>query len=198
MIHFNIRSLSKHFEQLKDTLHTLGHFTLIALSETWLKNTSPDMFSLPGYSLITNNRSDKRGGGVALYVRSDIHYEVRDNLCHSTDSLESLFIEIKSSAAKNIVVGAMYKPPKAPHSDFMFLFQRIIAQTANYRCLLTGDFNINILNYDICSATQNFIDTIFSHSFIPLIDKPTRISKTSATLIDNIFTNILPLPTSHI
>ena len=163
LIHFNIRSLSKHFEQLKDILHSLCEFSLIALSETWLKNTSPDMFSLPGYSLITNNRSGKRGGGVALYIHSDIHYDVREDLCHSTDSLESLFIEIKIPAAKNIVAGVMYKPPQAPHTDFMLLFQGIIAKLAsdNNRCLLTGDFNINILNYNTCSATQNFLDAIF-------------------------------------
>ena len=37
LIHFNIRSLSKHFERLKDILHSLCEFSLIAISETWLK-----------------------------------------------------------------------------------------------------------------------------------------------------------------
>ena len=30
---------------------------------------------------------------------------------------------------------------------------------------------------------------MFSHSFFPCITKPTRVSKTSCTLIDNIFSN---------
>ena len=82
----------------------------------------------------------------------------------------------------------------------MSIFQNAIALQAreNPRCLLTGDFNINLLDYDTCVAAQGFLDMIFSHSFLPLIDKPTRITKTSATLIDNIFTNILPLPKSQI
>ena len=39
--------------------------------------------------------------------------------------------------------------------------------------------------------TQEFIDTLFSFAFIPLISNPTRLTSYSATLIDNIFTNNL-------
>ena len=37
--------------------------------------------------------------------------------------------------------------------------------------------------------TGQFLDTIFSRSFVPLITRPTRITSNTATLIDNIFTN---------
>lgn len=49
-----------------------------------------------------------------------------------------------------------------------------------------GDFNINTLKaeYFFC---QDFLDTMLSHSCIPLINKPTRITNSSAKLIDNIF-----------
>ncbi len=52
-----------------------------------------------------------------------------------------------------------------------------------------GDFNINLLHLDTDSSVQLFIDTLSSHSFYPLINKPTRITDSSQTLIDNIFTN---------
>ena len=39
--------------------------------------------------------------------------------------------------------------------------------------------------------TKEFIDALFSLSMYPLIDRPSRITKYSATLIDNIFTNDL-------
>ena len=42
------------------------------------------------------------------------------------------------------------------------------------------------------------MDITTSFSFRPTINKPTRISNTSATLIDNVFTNILPSPKSGI
>ena len=34
-----------------------------------------------------------------------------------------------------------------------------------------------------------YLNIIFSHSFIPLINKPTRVSKNNATVIDNLLTN---------
>ena len=52
-----------------------------------------------------------------------------------------------------------------------------------------GDYNINILNYDVHAPTGEFVDTMSSYAFVPLINRPTRVTVTSATLIDNIFTN---------
>ena len=52
-----------------------------------------------------------------------------------------------------------------------------------------GDFNIDLLKYNINDNANNFINQMYASSFYPLITKPTRITKTSATLIDNIFVN---------
>ena len=54
---------------------------------------------------------------------------------------------------------------------------------------MLGDFNLDLLQYDRHLATQEFVDSLFSHAFIPLISNPTRLTSHSATLIDNIFTN---------
>ena len=52
-----------------------------------------------------------------------------------------------------------------------------------------GDLNIDLLKHESHNSTRNFLD--MTYSLGPLIDKPTRITDTSATLIDNIFTNEL-------
>ena len=41
------------------------------------------------------------------------------------------------------------------------------------------------------SPTQEFVDSLYSHMFYPLINSPTCITAHSATLIDNILTNNL-------
>ena len=56
---------------------------------------------------------------------------------------------------------------------------------------LLGDYNINLLNSGSHSQTDEFLDIMFSHSLLPTITKPTRITRSSATLIDNIFCNSL-------
>ena len=52
---------------------------------------------------------------------------------------------------------------------------------------LMGDYNINLLNYGKHVETNEFVDMLHSHSFISFINRPTRIKKQSATLIENIF-----------
>ena len=55
---------------------------------------------------------------------------------------------------------------------------------------MVGDFNINLTNYKNHTVSKNFADLLFSIGLYPLINKPTRISFDTVTLIDNIFTNI--------
>jgi len=45
--------------------------------------------------------------------------------------------------------------------------------------------------YSDLTNVREFVDAMQSNSFFPLIDKPTRITPTSSTLIDNIFTNVI-------
>ena len=56
---------------------------------------------------------------------------------------------------------------------------------------LLGDFNINLLNYNVHSPTNEFLDSLASNSFLPYILQPTRTTSHSKTLIDNIFTNVI-------
>ena len=56
---------------------------------------------------------------------------------------------------------------------------------------LLGDFNVNILNYNEHNQTNEFLDSLASDSFIPLILQPTRITSHSNTLVDNIFSNVI-------
>ena len=49
-----------------------------------------------------------------------------------------------------------------------------------------GDYDIKILTYDTHAATVEFVDMLYSHAFLPLINRPTRITQNSTTIIDNI------------
>ena len=59
----------------------------------------------------------------------------------------------------------------------------------NKSTLLTGDFIVNLINYDKKRGTYNFLELHFNHNFTPQITLPTRVIDKSATLIDNIFVN---------
>ena len=59
----------------------------------------------------------------------------------------------------------------------------------NKTIFLLGDFNINLLNYDIHPPTNGFLDYLSSHYFLPHILQPSRVTTNSKTLID-IFSNM--------
>ena len=56
---------------------------------------------------------------------------------------------------------------------------------------ILGDFDVNLLNYNEHSQTNEFLDSLASDSFIPLILQPTSITSHSNTLTDNIFSNVI-------
>ena len=56
---------------------------------------------------------------------------------------------------------------------------------------LLGDFIINLLNYNDNQPSNEFLDHLASHPFIPYFLQPTKLTSDSKTLIDNIFFNIV-------
>ena len=59
----------------------------------------------------------------------------------------------------------------------------------NKICYIMGDFNLELMNHQSSSENGEFLDSVYSNMFHPLISRPTRITSYTATLIDNIFTN---------
>ena len=95
--------------------------------------------------------------------------------------MESTFIEIINPRKSNIIVGVIYRHP--------FILENISKEQKSF--FLLGDFNVNLLNYNGHNETNEFLDSLASNSFIPLILQPTRITSHSNALIDNIFLNVI-------
>ena len=131
-----------------------------------------------------------RAGGVGLYIKNGIQYSVRHDLSFSTDESEMLWVEIESDLNSNMTCGEVYRHPSSNLETF-FNFYSVIGKISQERklCLISGDFNINLLNYDNHPLTEDFINTLSSFFLEPHILRPTRITSHSSTLIDNIFFN---------
>ncbi len=204
LLNANTRSLYKNFDSLKDFLSEIDvDFNIIGIVETWFKDQPHEYFYLNGYNLETCNRKDKKGGGVCLYIDENVVYHVRNDLngVKHPANTESLFIEVVNNKTQNIVIGNIYRPPGQNIADFNQYIDTLlnkITKHENKILYIMGDFNINLLNDDIHSPTSEFIDTLSSYSLYPSITRPTRITSTSATLIDNIFTNNFAKQTSGI
>ena len=109
-------------------------------------------------------------------------------------NIETVFAELEKTffkTPKNVLIGVIYRPPNSDVNSFIEQLADILHKLAreNKLVYLMGDFNINLFNFDKYLLTNDFLNLMYTHSYIPLITKATRVYKSSATLIDNIFTN---------
>ena len=104
-----------------------------------------------------------------------------------------MFIEIINTKKANIVVGCIYKYPNMDVIEFNNDLNQMLEKVSKEQkqILLFGDFNINLLNYDVHQPTNDFLDSLASNYIIPYILHPTTLTSHSKTLTDNIFSKIL-------
>ena len=70
-------------------------------------------------------------------------------------------------------------------------FERLLQSISNEKseCLLAGDYNVDLLKYEFNTGTESFVNDLYCHSCLRLITRPTRFTKVSSPLMDNIITN---------
>ena len=193
IIHFNCRSIESNFDSINQYLHKIkSNFGVIALSETWLPIYNDlNHFKISNYIMYNTFRSDRCGGGVALYIKQSLQCSLIKQFSTSIPMLlERLAVEITIQGNKNIVIGCMYRSPNGDFNKFNEYVDMFLNYNKNKTIFVCGDFNVNLLNHGQHQLTDNFLDILHGYGLYTLITQPTRITIHSATLLDNIFTNV--------
>ena len=195
IFHLNIRSIISHFRELLGYLYTLDiTFKVIGLSETAINETSI-RYDIPRYNCEIDFRSARKGGGVSLYILDTLQYKLRNDL-QLGGEVNSVFIEIfkaSSNTKRNIVCGCVYRPPSMSLVKFNELLSHLFGklQPENKYIYIMGDFNVNTLPHIRGSLSVQEFKNIFAANYcFPLINKPTRLTSTSSSLIDNIYSTM--------
>ena len=83
------------------------------------------------------------------------------------------------------------RPPSGLILPFENFLKDVFNKTKNSNKMLhiAGDFNMDLLDYEKCKKVQEFLNLIYENSMIPIINKPTRVTRQNATTIDYILTN---------
>jgi len=182
--HINIRSLSRSKLRALQTSIANG-YDIITLSETHLhQGVSNNVFNLTGFHEIIRKDRNEHGGGVAIYIKENIAYKRLAQ--YESKNMESLWVQINTIQGK-VLICCCYRPPDKK-ADFWNTFEDSLIESksdkAKYMVVL-GDLNADFKTpngrklSDIC-ARQNLSC---------LIKEPTRITKTTATILDQIITN---------
>ena len=143
------------------------------------------------YDLIYTNRTNKRGGGVLIFVLKDFRFVKIDEFSVAIDDvLESVTLEVNVECGKNFIISCVYRAPGSDLDSFFKYIELFLQSIKNNKSIyLCGDFNIDLLKEQTHKGTNDFLELLNSFGLFPTITKPTRVTSTSATLIDNIFTN---------
>ena len=105
MIHFNCRSIRKSFDNIVDFLHDLPHdFDIIAFTENWENvNDCSDKYMLQGYKSFFISRTNKSGGGVAIFSKHNLQAKLfRKGSFTIDDVFDCVSVEIETKL-KNII-----------------------------------------------------------------------------------------------
>lgn len=164
--------------------------SLRTIDETRLDGTISDSeVHIDNYHVIRHDRpiNGRNEGRVCIYIRTNISFMVRTDL--ETDKLESLLIEIRKPRSKPFLITTRYRPPSSPIELFTH-FEELIGRidSENIEHIILGDFNCNLLTGSNSNndALLNIADI---YNLNQLICDPTRVTPTSKTLTDLIFTN---------
>ena len=195
LVFHNIRSAKgPGLELLEGELRRWGvNWDIVGLAETWLDDESEKALTMRGYQAVCASRKKKTGGGVALLIRDGLVFKERPDLSTFNEGVfESVFIEIiKGGGQSNQVVGSVYRPPGSDLSCFSQEINRIMGKIGSKEGYIMGDFNIDLLHNQQGGGLPDTLGEFMAGGFYPLISLPTRITDTTATLIDNIWTNNL-------
>ena len=197
LFHINACSLNKNFDDLQHLLTcTKKKIDIIAISETRITK----QVSLLN-NLYLNNYSfeftptETSEGGTLLYIANHLSYKCRKDLnIYKKNELESTFIEIVNPRKSNIIVGVIYRHPSMDLTDFNCNYLNKLLENISKEqksIFLLGDFNVNLLNYNEHNQANEFLDSLASNLFIPLILQSTRMTRHSNSLIDVIDPDIL-------
>ena len=187
VLNLNIRGLYSKLGKLNYLIEnaTKRQADMITLSETWLSKYTPQ-FEIPGYRLFRKDRIGKKGGGVAILVSNTLHSREIE-LDNIKESVEICGVQIKTNTGQLRIV-SLYRPQNTSVMNFGNIFAHIVKNVKrSCRDVIIGlDHNMDFLKSHIHGPTTEFIEEILNVGMLLTIMRPTRITKSTATLIDNI------------
>ena len=188
IMQINSRGLLNKIDHLRDIIN-YSYPDIILLCETWLTAKTSKLVEINGYKLISKNRVDRIGGGVAILVKRELRSRARDDLCVETQHLEHLILELKTDK-KNILLVSGYRPPNTNVKTMLTEYKMLInslQRCKHHEKIIGLDHNLDLMKTHIHKQTNEFLEMNLTNDLTPCITKPTRITHTTATLLDNIF-----------
>ena len=141
---------------------------LVCLTETWLTpDTDTGLIKIDGFCCVRSDRTVRRGGGSAIYVREGIPFQTRDLSASLSREAEGVLIELTSA---KVAFFCIYIPPSLSPASLSEIRDNIVnvaddflATDSNNTLIIAGDFN-HFKTNRLCSDLD----------LIDIVHQPTR------------------------
>lgn len=182
LIHFNISSIAKHFDELLVFLNEFkDYFDCIVLTETWeIKNKN--LFNIPGYESIYSGKPVNQNDGIVVYIHKK--HKIESNI-EEVGILRVVKTKILSYK-RHITITAVYRLHCVDKNVFIEDLENYL-QTLHRSDIqiLVGDININIRETN--QIVGDYLNVLSQLGFKSYINESTRIEGQTKTCIDHIF-----------
>lgn len=122
---------------------------------------------------------------MCLYVKDSLSSKVITPDIETCTGIENIWISVQSRKLPSIIVGCVYRHPKAPAASYDYLMEVFNHVSLTKKPMYVfGDLNDNLL-----INNSNLQKTIEACGLSQVISKPTRVTPQSATLLDVLITN---------
>ena len=193
-LHFNIRSLALHFDSFENTIMRFNpELDIIGLSETRLsRDFNLKKVKIEGYHELETTPSKLACGGTGIYISNRIMFERRSDLEFHIDSCEATIVVIISpQRQKNTIVAVIYRHPHQNYESFFTKLSSFVQKVSStYNVIILGDINIDTSIPSNNTFSKPYKDILLGLGLRNLINKPTRITNSTETILDHILTNL--------
>lgn len=184
----NAHSMGNKKEEL-EILTQENKYDVIGITETWWDETHEWNTKLRGYNLFLRNRLNKKGGGVALYVR-ETYTSSEIQVSENGSPVETVWVRIQGEKnRKDTIVGVYYRPPgQTEDIDELFL-QQMTMVSNKHDTVIMGDFNYPDICWESLSGkthgSTKFLSSLADNFICQKVEKKTR----GSAILDLILTN---------
>ena len=188
----NCQSFKSNYLHITNIIDSLRQPAILSFSEIW--NPPDCLTNLTDYHPpILKKRRNRKGGGVALYVRSDIKIKKIDLLNHlhlSCLEVVSATIEIDG---KSFTYVSCYRAPNKNQINTLEEIEELLEyfSTYNHQIYLLGDMNICTDKNSIKNSkmSKRYLEILETFSLKQIIGIPTRVTSHSESIIDHVISN---------
>lgn len=192
LLSLNIRSLNRNFSKLEVLVSEIGFMPdVILVSETWITESSVFIHKLEGYSFINKPCETGQIGGAGIFIKDKLNFDILHSTSLDAPKCEDIWIKIKFSPNKTLVIGSIYRHPNYHHNEFQDKLSSIIysLSSSNQSFITGGDININLLSDK--ESINSYKEEIYSNGCLQTVSSPTRVvENTRSSILDHIYSNL--------